>query len=545
MIQMKSSHSILSALLVAALLALAGCHEPTAGPAANPSTQRADERIDPTPAAGAAEPAAAADAASCYPAPPADDLGGGKLVEEFWDAYWMQGSRVGYARTTVVTLAEGGRELVRTRNFMHLALPRSGQTATQQVTATSWDTPDGRLVRFESRMSAGPGDVVVTGAVEGGQLKMEVATLGRKESQQIPWQAEWGGLFAPDQSLRQKPLAPGETRTVRSLLPFFNIPGDTRLTAGDLETVELPTGKTKLLRVNSVTDMAAQKIEQIQWVNDRGETVKSVVPSIGQEAIRTTKEEALRRPAGEKFDLMVASAVPLKGTLPHPPLTKRAVYRARVKSGQIDGLFSECLSQRVKKVDDQTAEITVLAVRPEQPAKLDLQPTRPTDADSAPNNYVQSDDPLIVKLAAAVAPKENDPWKLACALEKFVDETIREKSFSQAFATAAEVARTLEGDCTEHAVLMAALCRARKVPARGVFGLVYYPPQKGFAYHMWDEVWIADRWVPVDPTRGLGGVGADHIKLGDSNLAGGSPLADLISVIQVFGRLELEVVAAD
>jgi hypothetical protein len=51
--------------------------------------------------------------------------------------------------------------------------------------------------------------------------------------------------------------------------------------------------------------------------------------------------------------------------------------------------------------------------------------------------------------------------------------------------------------------------------------------------------------VPVDPTWGLGGVGADHIKLGDSNLAGGSPLTDLISVIQVFGRLELEVVTAE
>ena len=93
-------------------------------------------------------------------------------------------------------------------------------------------------------------------------------------------------------------------------------------------------------------------------------------------------------------------------------------------------------------------------------------------------------------------------------------------------------------------MLLAALCRARKLPARVAFGLVYYPPEKGFAYHMWNEVWIADRWVPMDATLGQGGIGADHIKLGDSNLAGGSPLADLLAVIQVFGRLELEVVEA-
>jgi hypothetical protein len=59
---------------------------------------------------------------------------------------------------------------------------------------------------------------------------------------------------------------------------------------------------------------------------------------------------------------------------------------------------------------------------------------------------------------------------------------------------------------------------------------------------MWNEVWIGDRWVPLDGTLALGGIGADHIKLGDSSLAGGSPLADLLAVTQVFGRLELEVV---
>ena len=40
-------------------------------------------------------------------------------------------------------------------------------------------------------------------------------------------------------------------------------------------------------------------------------------------------------------------------------------------------------------------------------------------------------------------------------------------------ATAAEVARSREGDCTEHAVLLAALARARGIPARVAMGLVY------------------------------------------------------------------------
>jgi len=158
---------------------------------------------------------------------------------------------------------------------------------------------------------------------------------------------------------------------------------------------------------------------------------------------------------------------------------------------------------------------------------------------------IQSDDPQIVAMAAKAVPPSDDSWKTAVALEQYVSRTIKKKNFSQAFATAAEVAQSLEGDCTEHAVLLAALCRARKIPARVAFGLVYYPPQQGFAYHMWNEVWIADRWVALDGTLGLGGIGADHIKLGDSNLSSTTGLAAMLPVVNVFGRLELEVVSAE
>jgi len=170
---------------------------------------------------------------------------------------------------------------------------------------------------------------------------------------------------------------------------------------------------------------------------------------------------------------------------------------------------------------------------------------KPTDEDLAANNLVQCDDPKIVEISTRAAPPAEDAWTTAVALERFVATTIKKKNFSQAFATASEVAQSLEGDCTEHAVLLAALCRARKIPARVAFGLVYYPPQQGFAYHMWNEVWIADRWIPLDGTLGLGGIGADHIKLGDSNLSNSTGLAAMLPVVHVFGRLELEVIEAE
>jgi hypothetical protein len=395
-------------------------------------------------------------------------------------------------------------------------------------------------------MNAGAGEVVSTGAVHGNQLGIDTTTLGRTQSQKLPWQPHWGGIFAPEQSLRKQPLKPGEKRTIHSLSPDCSRGADTHFAALDYETVNLPAGPAKLLKINCLLDLGTQKIDSTLWTNDQGEVLKTVVPGLQQETVRTTKADALK-PTDAKFDLLAASTVPLKKGLPNAHTTRRAVYRAHIKSGSIVGLFSQGLSQQIKPIDDQTAEITVTAVRPDKPLKIDPADDdwSLTSYDSAPSNFIQSDDVVITQMASHLAPNETDHWKIACALEKFVAETVHNKNFSTAFATAAEVARSLEGDCTEHAVLLAALCRAKKIPARTAFGLVYYPPHHGFAYHMWTEAWITDRWIGLDATLGLAGIGADHIKLGHSSLSTGTPMSDLLGVIQVFGRLELDLISAE
>jgi transglutaminase-like putative cysteine protease len=72
--------------------------------------------------------------------------------------------------------------------------------------------------------------------------------------------------------------------------------------------------------------------------------------------------------------------------------------------------------------------------------------------------------------------------------------------------------------------------------------LVYSPQQTAFLYHMWNEVWIRDRWIPLDATLGLGGIGAAHLTLDDSDLQGASAYTGLLSILDVVGRLQIEVV---
>ena len=119
------------------------------------------------------------------------------------------------------------------------------------------------------------------------------------------------------------------------------------------------------------------------------------------------------------------------------------------------------------------------------------------------------------------------------------------KNFTQTFATAAEVAESREGDCTEHAVLLAALARACGIPSRVAVGLVYVKSVGGFGYHMWTEVYLQGQWFPLDATLGDAGIGVGHLKLTDSALDGPTAYSAFLSVAQVMGQLKIGVLGVE
>ena len=175
-----------------------------------------------------------------------------------------------------------------------------------------------------------------------------------------------------------------------------------------------------------------------------------------------------------------------------------------------------------------------------------MQQEPPTEADLLPSPMIESADPLILDMAHQVMPEETDTWKLALALERYVHDKIERKDFSRAFATAAEVAKTPRGDCTEHGVLLAALLRARKIPARIASGLVYVDSVQGptMGYHMWTEAYIGNRWIPLDAVMGKGGIGPGHIKVMNTSLSDQNPYVALLPVLQVLGDLKITSVKA-
>ncbi|MGE3803990.1 MAG: transglutaminase family protein, partial [Gemmataceae bacterium] len=120
---------------------------------------------------------------------------------------------------------------------------------------------------------------------------------------------------------------------------------------------------------------------------------------------------------------------------------------------------------------------------------------------------------------------------------------MKNKNFTEAFATADHVAKSLEGDCTEHAMLTAAMCRAAGVPSRTAIGLVYVDAAAGptMGFHMWTEVWVDGQWLPIDATLGRGYVGASHLKISDHSWHEIQSLTPLLPVVRVVGKVSISV----
>ncbi|RLI21094.1 hypothetical protein DRO54_04650 [Candidatus Bathyarchaeota archaeon] len=116
-----------------------------------------------------------------------------------------------------------------------------------------------------------------------------------------------------------------------------------------------------------------------------------------------------------------------------------------------------------------------------------------------PEEYVESNDPLIMETAMTIAGNETNPQKLALKIADFVSKTLvyevqnEEKGAKWALANQ-------RGDCSEFSYLFVALCRACGIPARIKAGFAFSSSNEETTMgHMWAEYYLPNYgWIPVD-----------------------------------------------
>jgi hypothetical protein len=127
----------------------------------------------------------------------------------------------------------------------------------------------------------------------------------------------------------------------------------------------------------------------------------------------------------------------------------------------------------------------------------------PGDLESylAPNAWVQSTHPNIVSFARHAAHGGTVDHQMN-NLTQAVRARMTGPPDFVGYASALEAFRNRSGDCTEFAVLLAAVARAQNIPTRIVIGLVYADRFSGkkdvFSPHAWVQAWDGKRWKSYD-----------------------------------------------
>ncbi len=383
--------------------------------------------------------------------------------------------------------------------------------------------------------------------VDGKTLKItgEGAAKGASDT---PWPEDVVGCAREPALFKEKRLKIGESFEYLSYIGIVNrvVKMTTTLEAEESLALWPKEPARKLLRYTTKMDPVGNfKLPPATtWVD--AETFEPLkmefdFPGFGGRVafLRTTKDAATI-PVARPVELFNAQSIRLDREIPGIHTGRSVVYKVSAPKDDDPGtLFASDGRQEVKNVDAKAKTFEVHVVASHGPVK-GVQPLpAPGEEFLASNYFINWDNDGVKKHAATAVkglPATATDWEKAVAIERWVNRNMKAFEFSQAMATADNVAKTLSGDCTEYAMLAAAMCRAVGVPSRTVLGLVYAPTKDGkpyLAYHMWYEVFADGQWLPLDATLGLGGVGPGHLKIADHSWYDEKTFAPLLPVLRV------------
>lgn len=465
---------------------------------------------------------------------------------ESWDAIHMNGVKVGYTHLFVEDLKSNGKDYVRVRFNQVLVLRRDHDDSIIQLRYGTIETPEGDVLKLDTRLEQGLVETQVKGVVADGKMRLSIISAGKETMREVDWPADTRGPYAAELSLARSPITAGETRALKSFVPILYKIVVLNLKAVGLEETELGDGsKRELMRVEQKVELPdgtpMPVMDGTFWVDKGGQILKTYVDSDGgQTMYRTTKAAAEKLPPpSARFNIIGHNIIKV-ASFPNADKSSDVTYRIAVRGEAAEKLFKQDGRQTVKAAGD--GKSILLRVRTTDPASGEPGPETVEKEYLESSAMIDAEHPLVVSDMKEAAGDRTDPWQKAVAIEEWVAEHIRDKNFKTTFASAGETARNLEGDCTEHAVLAAAMSRAAGIPARVAVGLVYAPDQKGFGFHMWHEVYVNRRWVALDAAYRQTSVDASHIKVLDSSLSGIAPFETFMPIAALLGKTSIRIV---
>lgn len=481
-------------------------------------------------------------------------------LQEVWFQIDYDGATIGYESlsTMQVDLSNGDARLpsqqesmpvVRRRRETRLTLKRFGKDMSVSAHLETLETIDGVLQSWSLRRNSADGATVQRSA--------------RWDASRQAFVIQGDGTNATKTELLQSAVQPRSPILSAWLAaPVLERPHQWSSAVLFPETssivnVEIRQLTPQSLRLKDGSTIAVTRHES--WPTNQPEQRSSVYYDSKQEVVlveqpllgrtlrfyRTDAATALGEANLESLDLQFVTALPLRRPLLN--LERGNAIRLMISVGESEQISLP--SSDFQSVEQKTANsIIVRLTRPTtstDPAKLKLPrpTTRPEQKFTNSSRWINFTDEGVRRMAVTGGGAVTDPQQKCQRLARYIASHLRLSAFSTSLRPASEVAKSKAGDCTEYAVLLAAVMRNAGVPSRVAVGFAYVPNPASFAPHMWTEAWIEGRWIPFDATLGGEVNPLTRLKVSDSalsdNVTNGTLL--FIPLLNLLGRATVEI----
>ena len=459
--------------------------------------------------------------------------------------------------TSKASKLDDGSKVMEHKSDFFMRLNRDGDVAEVKESSLLVEDADGNLLRFQVNQEMGENEVVIKGVSRGGELHITNSSDDSKRSieideswlsnvQQTDLISDLYKQYQKDADAKPESIYSAFDAQIMSAVKVT-------ITIKGISDTGLEKPWDKGLHVIMKQEIQGGTINSTNWFASDGSLLKSVIPGFGMTMERVKKEDAIKQ-SSDTVDINGLTSVQASGQV---DLLNDASHTFRISVRRDESIPlkddnwkilkngpNQILNQVMEKLRS-TSITTFSSIGDSSVSLTKASHPKPAAACLKRSSLIQSDADEIKSLARK--HKKENPLATAKALEVEVSRLITDANYENVFDSALTVLEKKEGDCTEHSVLLVALCRAVDVPARVATGLIGVQapasdePVVQFFYHMWTEVYVDGNWHSLDATLGRGGITSAHIKLSDSSLADGDE-GGLISIVNLLGRIEIKVV---
>jgi hypothetical protein len=468
-----------------------------------------------------------------------------KNLSEYWMGLYMEGVKVGYSHALETSFSCQGESFIKSINGSWMRVSRLGGApveivSSQESVYKADETPIETVVR--TKMSEG--EIVLQAEIQKDKILFK---SGEKLIKELPYKEKFYLGIPIKEIIEGGDLKPGKKFTFPILDPLSYAIKDSTFEVVAEEDVLLLGEKKRLWHVRTEM-MSIIPVVMEEWIDEKGDIWKSVSQAsfMTTTSIRMPKEKALEI-SEENLDIAFSTIIRSDVVFENPLQVKEITFQLSGISPEIvKGFPFDDGSQTLLEVhgDFSLVRTNSQIFREEDSAIIPINDLRLQD-DLKPTSFCQSDDREIVGKAKEIVGEEKNAWRAAKKIAEWVEREMS-ANYDVGFATAAEILKNREGDCSEHTVIMVALCRAAGIPARAAVGVMYAGGI--FAYHMWPEVYVGRwinldaKWLAVDEETGEYYTDATHIKFGHSSLDDNIFQEMVGAVSEIIGKLKLKII---